>query len=864
MNILPIEKILPELRFTFNDHRNIILSAEPGAGKTTRVPLALLNEPWLADQKIVMLEPRRLAARRAAEYMAQQLGEKAGETVGYRMRGESNIGKRTRIEIVTEGVLTRMLQGDAALTGFGLVIFDEFHERSVHADLGLALTLDVQEHVRDDVRILVMSATLDSSSLALMLKTSPFSGGLGDAAVLSSEGKVFPVTTHYISRRTDDPIEPLVVSTILRALREENGDVLVFLPGQREIRKVEILLAEKNLPENTVVHSLFGEAGPEKQRAALAPAPTGKRKVILSTNIAETSLTIDGVRIVIDSGLARSAVFDPRRGMPGLVTLPVSQASADQRRGRAGRQQPGVCYRLWGQHQHAQLPRFSKPEILAADLAPLVLEFAQWGDPDLTGKSLKFLDPPPAAHLSQARELLMQLGAIAGDRHLTNHGTAMAKLPAHPRLAHMMIRGKELGLGALACDVAALLEERDIARGTDASDVALYSRWLLLKEGKNIDHVVRERIQAQAVRLQEILDVHPFAEKHEKSSAEQWRFTPSRQERSLGILLALAYPERVGKRRDKEGLSKGSLSEKYQLAGKTIGVLPKESLLAREEYLAVGDVDGAGNEARIFLAAPLSEGEIREAFADQIEMSDDVHWDERQEEVVSRRVEHFGAIELSEHPLKAQNEKIRAAMIEGIRLMGIDALPWSKDARLFRTRSEWLRIQGFSESDLPDLSDEHLLATLESTEGGLGPSLDGITRRAHLQKLDMGKIVRSFFSFHQLNELDRLAPTHIVVPTGSRILLDYSNEIPILAVRLQEMFGETETPAVAGGKVSVLLHLLSPAHRPIAITQDLPNFWKNAYKEVRKEMRGQYPKHEWPENPLDAKPTKRSKTQKAL
>ncbi len=845
MNSLPIEnppgieKILPNLRSAFNNYRNAVLFAEPGAGKTTRIPPALLDEPWLAGKKIVMLEPRRLAARRAAEYMAQQRGEKTGETIGYRIRGESKVGRKTRIEIVTEGVLTRMLQSDAALPNVGLVIFDEFHERSIHADLGLALTLDVQEHLRNDLRVLVMSATLDGVSLVTLL---------GNAPMLSSKGKIFPVTTHYLPRPHDGPLEPLVVSTILRALREEAGDLLVFLPGQREIRRVELLLLEKDVPEDAVVHTLFGDAPPEKQRAALSSEPRGKRKVILSTNIAETSITIAGVRVVIDSGLARGAMFDPRRGMPGLVTLPVSQASADQRRGRAGRQQPGVCYRLWAEHLHAQLPRFTKPEILVADLTPFVLELAQWGDPDLTGRSLKFLDPPPAAHLSQARELLTRLGAVDGSRRLTKHGTAMVKLAVHPRLAHMMIRGKDFGLGSLACDVAALLEERDVVRGANDSDIDLFSRWQALNEEGSSDQFVRERVRAQAARLCEILGV-----KSEKSLTVGNPFG-----KKLGILLALAYPERVGKRRDEDGL-------KFQLAGKTIGVLPKRSMLSREEYLAIGDVDGAGGEARIFLAAPLSENEIRETFADQLETIDDVHWDEQQQSVIARRVERFGAVELSAHPLKASNEVLHAVMIEGIRLMGIDVLPWSKDAISIRTRSEWLRSQvedlvgEFTERDWPDLSNEHLLATLEQW---LGPYLDGIVRRVHLEKLDMGKIVRALFTYQQLRELDRLAPTHIVVPTGSHIPLDYSNAQPVLAVRLQEMFGETETPKVAGGKVSVLLHLLSPALRPIAVTQDLPSFWKNAYKEVRKDMRGQYPKHEWPENPIEAKPTKRSKKRK--
>ncbi len=845
MNSLPIEKFLPELRSVFTNHRNVVLSAEPGAGKTTCVPLTLMNEPWLAGKKIVMLEPRRLAARRAAEYMAQQRGEKAGETIGYRIRGETKVSRKTRIEIATEGVLTRMLQDDAALQDVGLVIFDEFHERSIHADLGLALTLNVQEYLRNDLRILVMSATLDGISLAALL---------GDAPVLSSEGKIFPVVTHYLPHPHDGPVEPLVVSTILRALREETGDVLIFLPGQREIRRADFLLSEKDLPENVVVHTLFGDAVPEQQHAALAPAPAGTRKVILSTSIAETSLTIDGVRVVIDSGLARSAAFDPRRGMPGLITLPVSQASADQRRGRAGRQQPGICYRLWTEHQHAQLPRFNKPEILVTDLAPLVMELAQWGDPDLSGSSLKFLDPPPPAHLSQARDLLVRLGAVNSNGNLTKHGITLSKLTLHPRLAHMVTRGKELGLGALACDVAALLEERDILRGTNGSDIDLFSRWHTLSESGNADRFVRERVRTQAARLREILDVRldrNLFGGSEKGAAEK-----------LGVLLALTYPERVGKRLDpltRRHTGRDAHELRYRLAGKTIATLPKGSLLSREEYLAIGDVDGAGSSVRVFLAAPLSETEIRETFSDQIEITDDVHWDEQQESVIAKHVERFGALELSERPLKESKEMLHAAMIKGIRLMGIDALPWNSDAVSVRTRSEWLRVQKLIGPGWPTLSNDYLLDTLEQW---LAPYLDGMTRRMHLQKLDMGKIIRALFTYQQLRELDRLAPAHVVVPTGSRIPLDYSNTQPVLAVRLQEMFGETETPVIAGGKVNVLLHLLSPALRPLAVTQDLPSFWNNAYPEVRKDMRGRYPKHEWPENPLDAKPTKRSKRRK--
>ena len=820
---LPIEAILPELQAGFAKHRSVVLVADPGAGKTTRVPLALLGEPWLAGKRIVMLEPRRLAARRAAAYMAQQLGEQAGETVGYRIRGETKVGRRTRIEVVTEGVLTRMLQSDPNLSEVALVIFDEFHERSIHADLGLALTLDVQEHVRDDLQILVMSATLDGLSIAALL---------GDSPVIKSEGSVFSVTTHYLQHAHDGPVEGLAAATTLRALREELGDVLVFLPGQREIRKVESLLSENELPVGCALHTLFGDATQERQQAALAPAPAGKRKVILSTSVAETSLTIDGVRVVIDSGMARSTRFDPRRGMSGLVTTPVSQAGADQRRGRAGRQQPGACYRLWTEKQHDQLPRFAQPEILVADLSSLALELARWGDPD--GQRLRFIDSPPAANLLKARTLLAQLGALDARGSLTGHGRAMSELPVHPRLAHMLIRGKQLGLGGLACHVAALIEERDLLHGENDADVDLYSRWHVLREGRGRDRFARDRALAQAARLRELL-----------------RTTDERMpEDKLGVLLALAYPERVARRREvREG--------RYQLVGGTGAVLPKGSLLSREQYLAVGDVDGVGSEVRVYLAAPLSEADLHEAFADQLATTDEVGWDVRQEVIVARRVTRLGAIELSEAPLTPSREVQRATVIEGIRTLGLDALPWSKEAVSLRTRSEWLRTLEVVGSGWPDLSDQHLMDTLDQW---LGLYLDGITRRVHLRQLDLGKIIRAIFSYEQLRDLDRLAPPYLTVPTGSRIPLDYTSRTqPVLAVRLQEMFGETETPIVAGGKVKVLLHLLSPAHRPLAVTQDLPSFWKNAYPEVRKDMRGRYPKHCWPEDPLKAKPTKRSK-----
>jgi ATP-dependent helicase HrpB len=518
--------------------------------------------------------------------------------------------------------------------------------------------------------------------------------------------------------------------------------------------------------------------------------------------------------------------------MSGLVTVPVSQAGADQRRGRAGRQQPGACYRLWTEKQHAQLPLFAPPEIVAADLSSLALELARWGDPDV--QRLRFLDPPPAANLLKARALLARLGALDEKGKLTIHGRAMSELPVHPRLAHMLIRGTQLGLGSLVCNVAALLEERDLLRGENDADVDLHTRWHALKGGRARDRFARDRVLVQAARLREQLRVADERMPEEK----------------LGVLLALAYPERVAKRR---GVSEG----RYQLVSGTGAVLPKRSLLAREQYLSVGEVDGVGSEVRVYLAAPLSETDLNQAFADRLVTTDEVGWDVRQEAIVARRVTRLGAIELSEVPLTPSKELQRTTMVEGIRTLGLHALPWSKEAISLRNRSEWLRTLEVVGGGWPDLSDRHLMDTLDQW---LGPYLCNITRRAHLQQLDLRRILRALFSHEQLRDLDRLAPEYLAVPTGTRVALDYNSRAqPVLAVRLQEMFGETETPVVAGGKVKVLLHLLSPAHRPLAVTQDLPSFWKNAYPEVRKNMRGRYPKHSWPEDPLHARPAKRGR-----
>jgi ATP-dependent helicase HrpB len=822
MKPLPIDTVLPQLRKAFVSSRNVVLSAAPGAGKTTRVPLVLCEEEWMRGKKLIMLEPRRLAAQWAARYMASQVGENVGQTIGYRIRGESRVSKNTRVEVVTEGVLTRMLHDQPELPATGLLVFDEFHERSIHADTGLAFALDAQSNLREDLRILVMSATLNGLAVSKVLGNAPF---------VESEGREFPVETRYLQFTPDGLVEQRVSDVVRRALHEESGDILVFLPGQREIRRVETLLVDNPLPENVTIHTLFGEAGPRQQEAALAPSPEGMRKVILSSSIAETSLTIDGVRIVVDSGLARTARFDPRRGMSGLVTIPVSAAVADQRRGRAGRQGPGVCYRLWTEDQQQSLASFPVPEILAADLAPLALDLARWGTPE--GEGLRFIDPPPPAHLAQARHLLESCDAFDAEGRLTSHGNAMAALPVHPRLAHMIIRAADHGLGALACDVAALLEDRDLLRGKGNTDIDLGSRWHALRSGTGAERGVRERVRAEARRLRDLI------KSKESDGGEE----------SLGMAMALAYPERVARRR---GVGTG----RYQMAGGTGALLPDWSLLGREEFLAIADVDGMKIEARVFLAAPLAKKDLLDLFGDKITVHDEAFWGAGEEAVVSRRIRRLGTLTIDEQALLPSDEALHAAMAEGIRVMGLSALPWQRGAESLRLRSEWLRQRRLVPDNWPDLSDGHLLETIPDW---LGSFLGRISRRSQLAQLDMEEILRSMFTFHQLKGLERLAPETHTVPTGSRIRVDYSGEQPVLAVRLQEMFGQSETPAVAGGSVKVLIHLLSPAGRPLAVTQDLPSFWRNAYPDVRKEMRGRYPKHHWPENPLEAEPTKRVK-----
>lgn len=820
---LPIHEVLPQLRQALASSPNVVLQAPPGAGKTTAVPLALLNEAWLAGRKIIMLEPRRLAARAAARFMARSLGEEAGETVGYRVRLESRVGPRTRIEVVTEGVLSRMLQHDPALEGVGIVIFDEFHERSLQADLGLALCLESQAALRDDLKLLVMSATLDGEAVARLL---------GAAPIVSSEGRSHPVTVHHAAHhargRQSDPQSELL-ATVLRALREEDGSILVFLPGAGEIRRLEQVLQAQQLGDGVIIAPLYGTLATADQDRAIAPAPAGKRKIVLATNIAETSLTIEGIRIVIDSGVMREPRFDPGSGMTRLETVAISQASAEQRAGRAGRIEPGVCYRLWSEGRH--LIPFNIPEIASADLAPLALELAQWGVSDAA--TMSWLTPPPAAALAQGRELLQRLGALDEQCIITGHGRQMAELPMHPRLAHMVIRGKEIGAGALACEVAALLGERDILRGVrDDADIHGRVRALRNGSGDNVDRGAVKRLQQVARQWQAQLGIKPSA---------------SDDLQQLGLLLAWAYPDRIGICRDG--------GHRYLLSNGRGAVLHEHDPLCGCEFIVAAQLEGSDSNARIQLAAALERAQFEKYFSEQIERSERVEWDSREARVRASRQVRFGALVLEERQLdKPDPDQIAAAMVQGIRELGIASLPWSKAGESWRERVQFMHRH--APEQWPDVSDEGLMNSLEEW---LAPFLTGISRREHLQRIDLLAALNTLLPWERQRQLDELAPTHLMVPTGSRIPLDYSNDPPVLAVRLQEMFGATDTPRIAGGKVAVLLHLLSPAHRPVQVTQDLAGFWRGSYFEVKKDMKGRYPKHYWPDDPLQAEPTRRAK-----
>ena len=835
---LPIDEVLPALREALATRHEAVLEAPPGAGKTTRVPLALLNEPWLAGQTILMLEPRRLAARAAAERLASELGEKVGDTVGYRIRLDSKVGPKTRIEVVTEGILTRRLQDDPALDGVGLLIFDEFHERSLDADLALALSLNGRELFRDDqpLKILLMSATLEGERLA---------GLLDDAPILRSEGRMYPVAMRW--GRPFQPgefIEPRLVQTILEALNDETGSVLVFLPGQAEIRRVHQQLADA-LGESTQVLlcPLHGELDLAAQRAAIDPAPAGKRKVVLATNIAETSLTIDGVRVVIDAGLARVPRFDPGSGMTRLDTQRISKASATQRAGRAGRLEPGVCYRLWSQDQHEQLAAYASAEILSADLAGLALQLGRWG---VTPTQLVWLDVPPAAAYAQAQDLLDRLGALDGDA-LTRHGQAMAELPAHPRIAHLLLRGQALGLADMACDVAALLGERDILRGAGAD---LHSRLVLLSGEERAGRGAQGGVQRARQLARQYRGYLRGKASEPVSDPDHPRW--------LGALLALAYPDRVAQQRRAGGAE-------YRLANGRAALFAEADSLMKQAWLVIADLGSrqGQREERIYLAADFDPALFDSVLAEQVRVVDQLDWDEREGVLRAERQRKVGELILSREPLTGLDETARSqALVNLVRRKGLELLPWTPELRQWQARVALLRQLDFGskgESEWPDVSDAALLKNLEHW---LMPYLGKVSRLSHFANLDLSSIVHNLLPWPLPQRLDEQAPHHLSVPSGSSIRLDYSEQPPILAVRLQELFGLSDTPRIAGGRQVVKLHLLSPARRPVQVTQDLANFWRSTYAEVKKDLKGRYPKHYWPDDPLVAEATARIKPRK--
>ena len=836
MTRLPIEEALPELKAKLAMHNAVVLQAPPGAGKTTMVPLALLDEPWLAGKSILMLEPRRLAARAAAVRMTSLLGEAIGERVGYRIRFESKVGKRTRIEVLTEGILTRRLQQDSALEGVGLVIFDEFHERHLHADLALALCVDCQQGLRDDLRLLVMSATLDGVAVSQLLNNAP---------IISSEGRSFPVAMRYAIRDAGDRLPETVGEAILRALSSHEGDLLVFLPGAWEIRRTERWLNER-LPTNTArVFPLYGDLPWAQQDAAIQPGSrSGYRKIVLATPIAETSLTIEGVTVVIDSGFCRVPQFDPKTGLTGLTTHRISRASSEQRAGRAGRLAPGVCYRLWTETTQRGLVPHASPEIKTADLGPLALELAAWGVADAA--KLAWLDPPPIAALSQARDLLRELDALDADGHITDVGHEIVRLPLHPRLAHMLLVAKRLGHGGLACNLAAILTERDILVGEARRSADLTAR---------VQALAAFRAHDRGSAREHGIDANACA--RAEQAARQWRRLLNVAEtddepvaRPIGVLAALAYPDRVAQQRAK---GEGS----YLLANGRGARLPEMDVALRAPYLVAASLDAGEQEGKIFLAAPIDEADILQQLAHHVIEQDVVRWDARQEIVVAQREQRLGAIVIAFRPLKHPDPAgITAAMLQGIRSLGLDALPWDPAARSFQARVLFLRA-ALPEEDWPDVSDANLRATLEQW---LAAYLDGITRRGQLVKLDLASILQSQLSWAQQKRLEEGAPTHLQVPSGSSVRLDYeTGKPPVLAVKLQEMFGLADTPRVAFGRVPVVLHLLSPARRPIQVTQDLKGFWDRTYAEVRKELKGRYPRHPWPDDPWNAPPTARTR-----
>jgi ATP-dependent helicase HrpB len=874
-NPLPIDVVLDELARTLADNTAAVLVAPPGAGKTTRVPLVLLDAPWLGNKnglgnkKIIMLEPRRIAARASAERMAKTLGERVGETVGYRIRFGSKVSRATRIEVVTEGIFARQILDDPELSGVAAVLFDEFHERSLDADLGLALARDAQTGLREDLRILVMSATLDGARVAKLL---------GDAPVIASEGRAFPVETRYLGRKADAPLERQMADAIAMALRADPGSVLAFLPGAAEIRRTQNFLGERIHDASIEIVPLFGALDADVQDRAIAPAPKGHRKVVLATSIAETSLTIEGVRIVVDSGVARVPRYEPDIGLTRLETVRASRAAVDQRRGRAGRTEPGVCYRLWDEPQTASLAAYTQPEILSADLSSLVLDLAQWGVMDPA--TLAFLDSPPAPALKEARSLLRELGAIDDDGRITAEGKSLRALALPPRLARMIVDSHRLGAGEEAAEIAAILTERGL--GGDSVDLesrldqfrrdrsqratsarSLAQRWAsqvssspsppagseaseTRYRGRGGGFPGSASVVAGSPRKASVVAT-PTPNPSPQGGGERKGSRLSEGEISTGTMLAFAFPDRVARNR-----GNGS----FVLANGRGAAVDQTSRLARAPYIAVAEMTGTAAQGRILLAADIAQADIELRFADQIETTDEISFDRGAMALRARRKRTLHAITLSEAPLALTPSADTARVLaDGLIASGLDRLPWSKSAKQWRDRVMFLRKA--EDESWPDISDDALAA---QREAWLVPALYDKTSLKDFSAGDLSEALLALLPWELRARLEREAPTHFEAPTGTQLPIDYEAEQgPTIAVRLQELFGLNSHPSIAKGAVPLVLELLSPAHRPVQVTRDLPGFWRGSYAAVRSDLRGRYPRHPWPEDPASAMPTRRVK-----
>ena len=823
---LPIDAVVPQLTARMRANNAAVLVAPPGAGKTTRVPLMLAGEDWAAGKRILVLEPRRLAARAAAERMAATLGEQTGGKVGLRVRFGSKVSANTVIELITEGIFTRMILDDPELNGVAAVLFDEFHERSLDADLGLALARDVQQGLRPDLRLLVMSATLDGARVAALL---------GGAPVIESVGRSFPVETRYAGRDMR-PIEPQVADTIVRAMRAESGSLLAFLPGAAEIRRTKSLL-EDRLNSSTDIVALYGALSSDEQDRAIAPAPPGRRKIVLATSIAETSITIEGVRIVVDCGLARVPHYEPDVGVTRLETVRVSRAAADQRRGRGGRTEPGVCYRLWDEPQTAALEPFAKPEILAADLSSFALDLAAWG---AAPEQLAFLDPPPRPAITEASALLSGLGAIDAGGRITEQGHRLRKLPLPPRLARMVLESGSERAAREAARIAMVISER----GLGGNDVDMRNRLDAFRH----DRSPRANTARKAARSWALPVGSAEFEASRRSGAAHLSLIEQPDEEP-GALLALAYPERIAKNR-------GGGTGAFVLANGRGAALDPASPLAREPFLAVAELSGTAASSRILLAAPITLAEIEARFADRIEAREEITFDAASASLRGRKSRRLGALVLSEQAVPVEvSEQTAQKLAEGIAGLGIDRLPWTKALRQWRDRVMFLRAT--EGEGWPDLSDAALSAKADKW---LASALVAKTALGDVTADELAAALSQLLPWGQRRRLDEEAPTYFEAPTGTRAPIDYQAEGgPKIAIRVQELFGLDRHPAIGGGRVPLVIELLSPAQRPVQTTRDLPGFWRGSYAAVRTEMRGRYPKHPWPEDPTAAVATRRAK-----